>query len=141
MAVDSDWAIWKAFRNGYWPAHYFIDAKGRLRHTHFGEGEYEQSEQVIRQLLAERNGAPVTGGLADIKASGVQQAADFGAMASPETYLGHDKAKGYAGPKPLQPDTASTYAFPTALQHNQWALAGLWKDTAAFASAHAAGKA
>ena len=139
VAVDSDWTIWKAFKNGYWPAHYFIDAKGRLRHTHFGEGEYEQSEQVIRQLLAERNGAPVTGGMADIKASGVQQAADFGTMASPETYLGHDKAKGYAGPSPLQLDKVATYALPPSLQHNQWALAGLWKDTAAFASSHAAG--
>ena len=138
VAVDSDWTIWKAFRNGYWPAHYFIDAKGRLRHTHFGEGEYEQSEQVIRQLLAERNGAPVTGGLADVKASGVQRGADFSAMASPETYLGYEKAKGFAGPAPLQPDKVATYASPASLAHNQWALGGLWKDTAAFASAHAA---
>ena len=138
VAVDSDWTIWKAFKNGYWPAHYFIDAKGRLRHTHFGEGEYGPSEQVIRQLLAERNGAPVEGGMAQIKAAGVQEAADFSAMASPETYLGYEKAHGYTGTTPLRPDQVTTYAFPPSLAHNRWALAGLWKDTAAFASSHAA---
>ena len=138
VAVDSDWTIWKAFKNSYWPAHYFIDAKGRIRHTHFGEGEYDQSEQVIRQLLAERNGAPVSGGLAQIKAGGVQAAPDFAAMASPETYLGYPKAQGFASSPAAQPDQVATYAFPAALQHNQWALAGLWKDTAAFASSHAA---
>jgi hypothetical protein len=139
VAVDSNWTIWKAFNNSYWPAHYFIDAKGRLRHTHFGEGEYDQSEQVIRKLLAERNGAPVSGGLAQINATGVQAAPDFAAMASPETYLGYEKAQNYAGSQALKPDQPTTYAFPASLKHNQWALAGLWKDTAAFASSHAAG--
>ena len=138
VAVDSNWTIWKAFHNAYWPAHYFIDAKGRLRHTHFGEGEYDQSEKVIRQLLAERNGAPVQGAMAAVDASGVQEGADFSAMSSPETYLGYAKAQGFAGTA-LQQDKVTTYAFPPRLQHNQWALAGLWKDTAAFASSHAAG--
>ena len=139
VAIDSDWTIWKAFKNSYWPAHYFIDAKGRLRHTHFGEGEYDASEQVIRKLLAERNGAPVAGGLAQVQARGVQAAADFSAMASPETYLGYEKAKGFASTPPASLDKVATYAFPVTLQHNQWALAGVWKDTAAFASSHAAG--
>ena len=130
VAVDSDWAIWKAFHNNYWPAHYFIDAKGRIRHTHFGEGEYDQSEQVIRQLLAERNGAPVGGGLARIDAAGVQEAPDFTVMASPETYLGYAKAKNYASITPIQQGTPAPYIFPAKLERNQWALTGVWKVTA-----------
>ena len=138
VAIDSDWTIWKAFHNSYWPAHYFIDAKGRLRHTHFGEGEYDQSEAVIRKLLAERDGAPVAGGLARIESAGVQQAPDFAAMASPETYLGYAKGQRFASTPAARPDKVASYAFPPALQLNQWALAGVWKETADFASAHAA---
>ena len=141
VAIDSDWTIWKAFKNSYWPAHYFIDAKGRLRHTHFGEGEYDGSEQVIRTLLAERNGAPVQGALARVSSAGVQAAPDFAAMASPETYLGYEKARGFASTSPAQADKVITYAFPSALQHNQWALAGIWKETATFASSHGTGDA
>ena len=130
VAVDSDWKIWNAFHNQYWPAHYFIDAKGRIRHTHFGEGEYDQSEEVIRQLLAERNGAPVVGALAQVSAAGAQAAPDFAAMASPETYLGYAKARNYASITPITQGAPATYAAPKTLDKNQWALSGVWKVTA-----------
>ena len=58
IAIDNDFAIWRSFSNQYWPAHYFVDARGRIRFHHFGEGEYERSEQVIRQLLSEAHGSP-----------------------------------------------------------------------------------
>ena len=141
VAIDSRWTIWKAFKNSYWPAHYFIDAKGQIRHTHFGEGEYDQSEQVIRQLLAERNGAPVSGALAKIDAGGVQVAPDFAAMASPETYLGSAKAKNYASTTPMKTGAAAAYAAPAKLERNQWALTGAWKVTAEAAHSLSAGAA
>ena len=125
VAVDSDWAIWKAFGNRYWPAHYFIDAQGRLRATHFGEGEYDQSEQVIRALLAERNGRAVTGGVAQVQATGVEAASE-GAQ-SPETYLGYAKAERFASTVPMSHGDPVVYAAPSALTLNQWALGGGWR--------------
>ena len=139
VAIDSSWNIWKAFHNNYWPAHYFIDAKGRLRHTHFGEGEYDQSEQAIRQLLAERNGQAVAGGLAQIRAGAVQQAPDFAAMASPETYLGHAKAQRFSSTTPVQIGRTATYAAPKSLEPNQWAISGAWHVYSEFAESEATG--
>ena len=139
VAVDSNWTIWKAFHNNYWPAHYFIDAEGRVRHRHFGEGEYDRSEQVIRQLLAERSGHAVSGGLAEVKPTAVQAAPDMAAMGSPETYLGYAFAKRFASTAPMRHDAAAAYAAPASLALNQWALAGRWKVTAEHADAAASG--
>jgi cytochrome c biogenesis protein CcdA/thiol-disulfide isomerase/thioredoxin len=139
VAVDSSWKIWRAFNNNYWPAHYFIDAKGRLRHAHFGEGEYDRSELVIRQLLAERNGRAVAGELARVQSGGVQAAADLAAMASPETYLGHAKAQRFASTTPVRIGKTATYSVPDSLALNQWALSGAWHVYSEFAAAEAPG--
>jgi thiol-disulfide isomerase/thioredoxin len=85
VAIDNKYAIWNAFNNQYWPAHYFVDARGNIRYHHFGEGNYAESEQVIQQLLRERDSGTVVTGLVDPKASGTQAAADFGNALSPET--------------------------------------------------------
>ncbi len=134
VAIDNDYAIWRAFANRYWPAHYFIDAQGRIRHHHFGEGEYEESEQVIRQLLAEA-GAGLAGGstgdatpaMAPARRDGVQLAADFDALRSPETYLGYERAEHFASAEPVEPDRAMAYSPPSRPRLNDWGLAGTWK--------------
>jgi thiol-disulfide isomerase/thioredoxin len=92
VALDNNLAIWQAFNNQYWPAHYFIDAEGRIRHHHFGEGEYDESEKVIQQLLREAGNPDVPSSIADPKAQGVQAAAtpDDPARSS-ETYVGYNR--------------------------------------------------
>ncbi len=127
VAIDNDYAIWKAFGNQYWPAHYFIDAQGRIRYHHFGEGEYEQSERVIQQLLREAGAVNVDGGLAHVTAQGVQASADSADIRSPETYLGYDRAENFASRDHFVADTPVTYAAPARLALNQWALDGAWR--------------
>jgi cytochrome c biogenesis protein CcdA/thiol-disulfide isomerase/thioredoxin len=139
VAMDNDYAIWKAFNNDSWPAHYFIDAEGRVRFMHLGEGEYDQSEQVIRALLAERNGAPVTGALVGAAGTGVQAAADFQDALSPETYLGYARAAHFASPGGEHNDQVATYAAPASLQPDGWGLAGSWQVASEFATAKAPG--
>ena len=123
VALDNDYALWRAFSNRYWPAHYFIDAKGQIRHHHFGEGGYEQSEQVIRTLLAEAGQAPDSA--AQVQAAGVSAPADMAQVLSPETYLGHDRASGNLNAEGLIADTRHGYAAPDP-RLNEWALAGDW---------------
>ncbi|MGH8267194.1 MAG: cytochrome c biogenesis protein DipZ [Steroidobacteraceae bacterium] len=127
VALDNDYAIWKAFHNQYWPAHYFIDAQGRIRGHHFGEGDYPQSEQLIRQLLDEAGAAhlPVEGGA--IVGSGVQASSDQSEVSSPETYLGYERATNFASPGRMARDAPRSYRAPRALQLNQWALSGSWR--------------
>jgi cytochrome c biogenesis protein CcdA/thiol-disulfide isomerase/thioredoxin len=126
VAIDNDYAIWRAFDNRYWPAHYFIDAQGRIRHHHFGEGSYDVSEQVIQQLLAEARGATVAGGLVSVNASGAEAASTFANVLSPETYLGYERAENFASPGGLVRDAAHRYTAPATPQLNQWGLAGEW---------------
>ncbi|MCY1275781.1 Protein DipZ [compost metagenome] len=126
VAVDNDYAIWRAFDNQYWPAHYFIDANGRIRHHHFGEGGYERSERVIQQLLREAGKARVAGGLIDVRGQGVQQAADMQQMRSPETYLGYDRAENFASSGEVKPDEPGSYRAPAQPALNQWGLDGSW---------------
>jgi thiol-disulfide isomerase/thioredoxin len=126
VAVDNDYAIWKAFDNHYWPAHYFIDAQGRIRHHHYGEGEYEQSEVIIRQLLAEAGAklkpeAPVA-----VDAEGAQAKADKTDMKSPETYVGYERAEKFASTGGVVQDKPHVYATPMPLDLNQWGLRGDW---------------
>jgi thiol-disulfide isomerase/thioredoxin len=139
VAMDNDYAIWRAFNNQNWPAHYFIDAKGNVRFSHFGEGHYAQSEQVIRTLLAERNGAPVEGAMVGAAGSGLQAAADFTDAHSPETYLGYGRAQNFASPGGQKHDRAATYQAPAALAANGWALAGRWTVAPEFVAARAPG--
>ena len=127
VAQDNDFKVWGAFKNQYWPAHYFIDAQGRIRYHHFGEGEYDRSERVIQQLLAEAGRANVPGGMVDPKADGAQAAPDFAGVKSPETYVGYGRGTNFAAkPFPVKHDVAAAYATPSALALNQWGLDGVW---------------
>ncbi|WP_410210351.1 cytochrome c biogenesis protein DipZ [Aquirhabdus sp.] len=127
VAIDNNYAIWRAFNNQYWPAHYFIDAKGQVRYHHFGEGEYEQSEKVIQQLLAEAGHHTVATGFVEAKATGVSMAADDNDVQSPETYVGYARAEHFASKGGLAQDQAHLYTLPQALDLNQWGLQGNWK--------------
>src|SRR5271167_2542544 len=126
VAVDSDYAIWKAFKNNYWPAHYFIDAQGVIRYHHFGEGEYDKSEGVIQQLLREKNAGIKTAGLVQVNAGGALAAPDFGDVASPETYIGYGRQQNYASPQKIRQDGPQAYTAPSRLTVNQWGLVGNW---------------
>jgi cytochrome c biogenesis protein CcdA/thiol-disulfide isomerase/thioredoxin len=126
VAIDSDYAIWKAFNNQYWPAHYFIDAKGEIRYHHFGEGKYDESEEVIQQLLKEKNSSLNATGFVQVNPSGSEVAPDFGNVASPETYVGYDRAQNYASPEKIRQDKPQPYTAPARLTVNQWGLVGSW---------------
>jgi thiol-disulfide isomerase/thioredoxin len=125
-AIDNDYAIWNAFNNHYWPALYIIDAKGRIRHHQFGEGEYERSEQIIKQLLAESGKNDVGRDLAKVDARGAEVAADWGNLRSPESYVGYDRGENFASPGGVASDKSRAYAIPERLKLNQWALGGDW---------------
>lgn len=125
VALDNDYAIWKGFNNEYWPAHYFIDAQGRIRHHHFGEGEYDQSEDVIRQLLTEAGQKDLPSGYVQPGARGAEAASSGDAQRSPETYVGYARAENFAGGQ-VAHDDAWNYRTPTTLLTNQWALGGRW---------------
>jgi thiol-disulfide isomerase/thioredoxin len=126
IAVDNDFGVWRAFDNAFWPAFYFVDAEGRIRHHHFGEEEYERSERVIQQLLAEAGSDDVDQDLVSVEPSGVYLAADWNTLGSPETYLGYARATGFASPGGLEPDRSRPYDQPSRLGLNQWALSGVW---------------
>ena len=125
VALDNNYAIWKGFNNEYWPAHYFIDPQGRIRHHHFGEGEYAQSEDVIRQLLTEAGQKNLPGGYVQPGAQGAEAAGSGDAMRSPETYVGYARAENFAGGQ-VAHDDAWSYHAPASLMTNQWALNGRW---------------
>jgi thiol-disulfide isomerase/thioredoxin len=126
VAVDSTHALWDAFRNQYWPALYFVDAQGRIRHHHFGEGEYEQSEMIIRQLLAEAGARDLDQELASVDARGAEAAADWSDLKSPENYLGYARTANFASQGGPVLDKRRVYAAPTQLPLNHWALSGDW---------------
>jgi hypothetical protein len=126
VAIDNDYAIWRAFKNRYWPALYFIDAQGRVRQQHFGEGDYEKSEMTIQRLLAEAGVATPRDGVVSVKADGVEAPADWNNLNSPETYVGYDRMQNFASPGSADADRRRVYAVPKRLERNQWALAGDW---------------
>src|SRR5271170_2449036 len=126
VAVDSDYAIWKAFNNQYWPAHYFIDANGTIRYHHFGEGNYAESEEVIQQLLREKNSGLKTDGFVQVNAAGAQAAPDSKDVASPETYIGYARQQNYVSPQKIRQDGTQVYTAPSRLTVNQWGLVGNW---------------
>jgi cytochrome c biogenesis protein CcdA/thiol-disulfide isomerase/thioredoxin len=127
VALDNDYAIWQAFNNQYWPAHYFIDATGHVRAHHFGEGNYDESEQIIRTLLTEAGQSELPPpGMGLSKAVGVQAPPDEAHDQSPETYVGYRRADNFASPGGFVQDQAHVYSAPAALKLNQWALGGSW---------------
>ncbi|MGB5940469.1 MAG: cytochrome c biogenesis protein DipZ [Rhodanobacter sp.] len=125
VALDNDYAIWQGFDNQYWPAHYFIDAQGQIRHHHFGEGEYRQSEDVIRQLLADAGQKDLPGGYVSDDHRGVEAAASNDLTRSPETYVGYARAMNFVGGRVAR-DDARDYRAPASLAANQWSLDGRW---------------
>ena len=139
VAIDNNYAIWRAFNNQYWPAHYFIDAKGRVRYHHFGEGQYDESEKVIQKLLAEA-GRPVLDTLVNVKASGVEAAPDMRDVNSPETYVGYDRAENFVSPLGQIADKSFNYSLPDKpLKLNDWGLVGRWTVEGSRALADAPG--
>jgi len=133
IAVDNDHVIWRAFRNQYWPALYFIDAQGRVRHQHFGEGSYEQSEMIIQRLLNEAGVGGIGDDLVSVDARGLEVAADWGSLKSPENYVGFERTENFASPGGAVLDKPRMYELPARLRLNEWALSGDWtvkKDTA-----------
>ena len=127
VALDDNYAIWQGFNNQYWPAHYFIDAAGHIRGHHFGEGNYEESEQTIRQLLTQAGYTDLPPpGLESPMAVGVQAPADEAHDQSPETYLGYARAQNFRSRGGLVQDRPQTYTIPPSMELNQWALSGTW---------------
>ncbi len=127
VALDNGYVLWRALQNNYWPAHYFIDAEGRVRYHHFGEGNYDVSERVIRQLLAEAGHAPIGQPMRPIVGSGAEAAAAVDEIGSPETYLGYARAERFTSPGGLLKDKPKSYV-PAPLELNQWSLQGSWLD-------------
>jgi thiol-disulfide isomerase/thioredoxin len=125
VAIDNDYAVWRAFENQYWPAHYLIDAQGRVRYHQFGEGDYDQSERAIQQLLAEAGKPNVPGGLVTVTAMGAEAAADTRDTQSPETYIGYDRGENFVSSAGTAQGVPHDYAVGT-LRRNEWGLSGDW---------------
>jgi cytochrome c biogenesis protein CcdA/thiol-disulfide isomerase/thioredoxin len=125
VAIDNDYKVWRAFENEYWPAHYFIDAKGQIRHHHFGEGEYDESERIIQKLLAEAGDSNVPTNIAAVSASGAEAASAKADVESPETYIGYNRIDHFVSPGGVVQDTGHVYNAGSP-QLNEWSLAGNW---------------
>ena len=128
VALDSNHAIWDAFHNEYWPAHYFLDANGKVRYQHFGEGEYDQSERWIQELLKEANAKPMPAGMVSVSGQGVLAAADLSDVRSPETYIGYERANHFGSPEGMVRNVEQLYSLPNDLRVNEWGLGGKWVD-------------
>jgi thiol-disulfide isomerase/thioredoxin len=126
VAIDNDYAVWSAFDNHYWPALYFADAQGRIRHHHFGEGEYQQSEMIIQQLLAETGSTDAGHDLVSVDARDAEAPADWTSLRSPENYTGYERTENFASPGDAVPGEHHAYTTPAQLRLNHWALAGDW---------------
>ena len=118
--------MWRAFANHFWPAAYVADKDGRIRYHHFGEGEYAMTEMVIQQLLIDAGADGVDQDLVMIEPRGLEVAADWRTLQSPETYLGHRQSSGFAQEDVARWDTALRYTAPARLPLNHWALSGGW---------------
>jgi thiol-disulfide isomerase/thioredoxin len=133
VAMDNQFAIWNAYKNEYWPAHYLIDAQGRIRHQHFGEGAYQETELMIQTLLKEAHQGRLAIGdaLVQVAGSGATAAATADdTRRSPETYLGYARQQNLALPEAIQKDVTSKYSTPRSIDLNHWGLSGAWKLTA-----------
>jgi thiol-disulfide isomerase/thioredoxin len=126
IVVDNDYAIWDAFNNHYWPALYLVDAHGQIRHHRFGEGDYEHAEATMQRLLTEAGAAGIGQELVSVDATGVEVAADWDSLWSPENYLGFGRTENFASPNGAVLGTRHLYAAPPGLALNHWALSGDW---------------
>lgn len=129
IAVDNDYRVWSAFSNHYWPALYFVDANGGIRHHRFGEGDYERSEMVIRQLLADAGVEELPEGLSTIEAAGAEVDADWEDLGTGETYTGYEQTENFESPDGLSADKPHRYTAPARMRLNRWALSGDWTVT------------
>jgi len=139
IAIDSDYAIWRAFNNEYWPALYFVDAQGQIRHHEFGEGNYDQSEMILQRLLAEAGAHGLGDELVSVAPRGVEVAADWATLKSPENYVGYQRTEGFASPGGVSLDKRHVYTAPAQLARNHWALVGDWTVGRQALSLNAAG--
>jgi len=126
VATDNNYAVWLAYDNHYWPALYFADAEGRIRHHHFGEGEYRRSEMVIQQLLADAGSTGAGNDLVSVDPRGVEVPADWATLRSPENYTGYERTENFASPGGAVPGRPHAYTIPERLLLNSWALSGDW---------------
>jgi Thioredoxin like C-terminal domain len=126
IAVDNDFEVWRAFENNYWPALYFADAEGRIRHHRFGEEDYERSESVIQELIGDAGFDGFDRELVSLVPSGVEVATDWDTLGSPEAYVGYERAQNFASPGGLVPDQPNAYVAPPELGLNEWSLSGDW---------------
>jgi thiol-disulfide isomerase/thioredoxin len=126
VALDSEYDVWRAFGNRYWPAVYIADAQGQIRHHQFGEGGYEECERVVQQLLREAGGEKIPDDLVSVADEGFEAQADWANLKTPETYLGYEQGRNLASPDDAAIDEPRTYSVPDSLRLNQWALSGDW---------------
>jgi len=126
IALDGDYGVWSAFGNRYWPAVYLADAEGRIRYHHFGEGEYDDGEWMIQNLLREAGSEGIDEELVSVTAEGLEAQADWTNLGSPETYLGYQQGQNPDSPGGVAYDEPRGYVAPESLQLNDWALAGNW---------------
>jgi thiol-disulfide isomerase/thioredoxin len=125
VALDPDFGVWNAFSNSYWPAIYIADADGRIRYHHYGEGDYDECEQVVQQLLRDA-GREVGDELVSVTPEGFEVQADWANLKTPETYVGYQQGQNFASAADLVIDDPWTYSVPEPLNPNEWALAGRW---------------
>jgi thiol-disulfide isomerase/thioredoxin len=138
VAIDSDYAVWRAFENDYWPALYLSDSQGHIRYHKFGEGDYEQSEREIQRLLKQA-GISIDPESTSINATGSEVAADWADLRSQENYVGYERTQGFVSPSGTAFDKPHVYSLPQRLSLNEWALAGNWttqKDAIALNAAN-----
>jgi len=135
VVLDNDFSIWRSFDNSAWPAFYFVDAQGRVRHQRLGEEDYARSEQVIQDLLGEARGERITDPIKPVAGQGAQAAPDWPDIASPETYAGYAKAQNFAGRDRLHRNATALYDAPARLPANGWSLSGLWDIQSEYAAA------
>ena len=133
VALDNDYKIWKAFHNSFWPADYLVDGAGHIRHHHFGEGKYEETEQHIQELMKEAREAPFADGFVKVAGAGAEAPPDND-VESPETYIGFERADSFLSPGGFSQDSPHVYSVPKHLELNQWGFAGNWTDRAQSAS-------
>lgn len=137
IAIDNDFAVWRALRNNAWPSRYFVDAKGLVRHVQVGEGEYAQAEMIIKQLLSESGAGDVDRNLVPVDAQGVEAPADWRNLRSPETYVGYERTENFSSTSRALLDKSHTYAAPARLALNHWALSGEWTFRKQFVASNA----
>jgi cytochrome c biogenesis protein CcdA/thiol-disulfide isomerase/thioredoxin len=127
VALDNNYAIWQSFNNQYWPAHYFIDAKGHIRGHRFGEGDYDKSEELIRKLLSEAGANDLPPAVSDVRKEGIQASSDEKQVGSPETYIGYERAQHFVSSGGFGRGESKSYALPDKFNLNEWGLSGSWR--------------